>query len=51
MSFVGPRPEQIKFVEEYKNAYEIYEKGLNLPGSTVNNYEQIEYVVEAINNV
>jgi len=37
--------------EEYKNAYEIYEKGLNLPGSTVNNYEQIEYVVEAINNV
>ena len=34
--------------EEYKNAYEIYEKGLNLPGSTVNNYEQIEYVVKKL---
>jgi perosamine synthetase len=37
--------------EEYKNAYEIYEKGLNLPGSTVNDFEQIEYVEEVINNV
>ncbi|WP_233187740.1 LegC family aminotransferase [Petrotoga sp. 9T1HF07.CasAA.8.2] len=37
--------------EEYKNAYEIYEKGLNLPGSTMNDFEQIEYIVKVLNNV
>lgn len=38
--------------EEYKNAYEIFEKGLNLPGSTMNDEEQIEYVlVEVLNHV
>ena len=37
--------------EEYTNAYEIYEKGLNLPSSTLNDEEQIEYVVEVLNSV
>jgi len=37
--------------KEYKNAYEIYEKGLNLPGSTMNDFEQIEYIVKVLNNV
>lgn len=31
---------------DYKNSYEIYEKGLNLPSSTVNEYEVIEYICE-----
>jgi perosamine synthetase len=34
--------------EEYKNAYEIYEKGLNLPGSTMNTFEQVKYIAEII---
>jgi perosamine synthetase len=37
--------------EEYKIAYEIYEKGLNLPGSTMNDFEQVEYITEVVNNV
>jgi perosamine synthetase len=37
--------------EEYKNAYEIYEKGLNLPGSTMNTFEQVKYIAEVVNNV
>jgi len=36
---------------DYKSAYEIYRKGLNLPSSTVNKYEDIRYVTEAIRNV
>jgi perosamine synthetase len=37
--------------EEYKNAYEIYENGLNLPGSTMNDFEQVKYIAEVVNNV
>jgi len=37
--------------EEYKNAYEIYKKGLNLPGSTMNDEEQIEYIAKTIKNI
>lgn len=37
--------------EDYSNAYYIYENGLNLPGSTLNTEELIEYVAKEINNV
>lgn len=37
--------------ESYKNAYYIYENGINLPGSTVNSFEQTEYIaMEVIKN-
>ncbi|HOO76002.1 MAG TPA: aminotransferase class V-fold PLP-dependent enzyme [Tepiditoga sp.] len=36
---------------EYKNAYKLYERGLNLPGSTLNDYEQIEYICDIISEV
>ncbi|APT76113.1 aminotransferase DegT [Marinitoga sp. 1137] len=35
----------------YKNAYEIYERGLNLPSSTVNDYDSIKFVAEELKNV
>ncbi|AEX85661.1 putative PLP-dependent enzyme possibly involved in cell wall biogenesis [Marinitoga piezophila KA3] len=35
----------------YKNAYEIYERGLNLPSSTVNGYDSIKFVAEELKNV
>ncbi len=34
--------------EEYSNSYELYEKGLNLPSSTLNSEEQAEFVGKAI---
>ncbi len=36
---------------DYRNAYEIYEKGLNLPSSTVNEIVDIEYVIKGIQDV
>ena len=33
---------------QYKNAYDIYEHGLNLPSSTLNDIEDIEYVISRI---
>ncbi len=37
--------------EEYPNSYELYEKGLNLPSSTLNSEEQVEYVARGILDV
>lgn len=37
--------------EEYPNSYELYEKGLNLPGSTLNSEEQVEFVARSIVDV
>lgn len=36
---------------DYKNAYYIYEKGLNLPGSTLNSEKQIKKIVGSIISV
>ncbi len=36
---------------DYKNAYDIYEKGLNLPSSTVNDYEAIRFVAEELKKI
>jgi len=37
--------------ESYANAYYIYENGINLPGSTVNSFEQTEYIaMEVLKN-
>jgi len=36
---------------EYENAYDIYERGLNLPTSTLNTEKGIEYVVKTLNEV
>jgi perosamine synthetase len=42
-------PPYRKFAKgEYKNAYRIYKRGLNLPSSTVNSYESIRMVAEQI---
>ncbi|HNU23669.1 MAG TPA: DegT/DnrJ/EryC1/StrS family aminotransferase, partial [Mesotoga sp.] len=37
--------------EEYPNSYELYEKGLNLPSSTLNSEEQVEFVARSIVDV
>jgi perosamine synthetase len=37
--------------EEYPNSYELYEKGLNLPSSTLNDKEQILNVSRSLKNV
>jgi perosamine synthetase len=34
--------------EEYPNSYELYEKGLNLPSSTLNSEEQAEFVARSV---
>lgn len=34
--------------EEYPNSYELYEKGLNLPSSTLNSEEQVEFVARTV---
>ncbi|MDO7975806.1 aminotransferase class V-fold PLP-dependent enzyme [Oceanotoga teriensis] len=36
---------------EYKNAYYIYENGINLPGSTMNDSEQIDYICTSLKEV
>ncbi|AEF17899.1 Glutamine--scyllo-inositol transaminase [Thermoanaerobacterium xylanolyticum LX-11] len=35
----------------YFNSYEIFENGLNLPGSTLNAFENIEYAAKALLNI
>lgn len=42
-----PMYKQFK-TDEYKNAYEIYKMGLNLPSSTLNGYESIKAVCKTI---
>ncbi|PZC51487.1 MULTISPECIES: LegC family aminotransferase [unclassified Mesotoga] len=37
--------------KEYPNSYELYEKGLNLPSSTLNSEEQAEFVARSIVDV
>lgn len=37
--------------EEYPNSYELYEKGLNLPSSTLNSEEQAEFAARSIVDV
>ena len=37
--------------EEYANSYELYEKGLNLPSSTLNSEKQVELVARSIMEV
>ncbi len=37
--------------QDYKNAYAIYERGLNLPSSTVNDNESIEYISNILKEV
>lgn len=37
--------------EEYPNSYELYEKGLNLPSSTLNIDEQIEFVGRELSKI
>uniref|UniRef100_A0A7V4KBX3 LegC family aminotransferase n=1 Tax=Fervidobacterium pennivorans TaxID=93466 RepID=A0A7V4KBX3_FERPE len=36
---------------DYENAYEIYQKGLNLPSSTVNDYEVIRFVAGELKKI
>jgi perosamine synthetase len=44
-------PYKIYKRENYKNSYHIYNKGLCLPGSTLNTKEDIRYVCKAIKSV
>lgn len=37
--------------EQYPNSYELYEKGLNLPSSTLNSEEQVEFIARSIVDV
>lgn len=37
--------------EEYPNSYELYEKGLNLPSSTLNSEEQAEFVGKKVREI
>lgn len=45
-------PPYKKFAKgEYRNAYRIYERGLNLPSSTVNSYETTQMVAKIISSI